>query len=167
MKKFKNLLVAAVLVASSALIAGEKETKVTLGAGMADINNGNTYTQYNLGYTSDYVFDSNIVLGIGSILSYGQLEAEDGEDSIGIGSVDFDIRAGYKMFDRVKLVAIGSAVAQYFENEPAYGFGGGGALEFSFTKNFSIEAGHKVYSMTNVVGDYDYNVSYGAIKIGF
>lgn len=166
-KVMRKLLIATAMVACvSASAAGTSEKKVTIGAGNADID-GTTYVQYNLGYTSDHVFDNNVVIGIGSIISYGNVDMKDSKSSASVGSFDMDLRVGYKLFDSLKVVAIGSVIGQYVETEPAYGFGAGAALEYQFTKNFAVEGGYKSYAMTNTVADYDYSVSYAALKIAF
>lgn len=148
--------------------AGQKETKFAIGAANATIEDS-SFVQYGIGYTSDYVTNAGYVIGVGSMITYGSMDdnATTTSNNPGVGTVDLDLRIGYKLTDSLKVVGIASVAGQYIENEGAYGFGGGGALEYSITKNIALEANYKAYSMTGALIDYDYSVAGGALKIAF
>ena len=115
----KKSLVVISLVAglTSVLTANEFDTKISVGATAAKID-GDSYTQYGIGYTSNTRLDSGIILGFGNSLAYGNVK--NGVQAI---SVDMDLRAGYEIAQNLTAFAIGTGVAQTVDNSSAVGLG--------------------------------------------
>ena len=100
----KKSLLAIALISSFAF--ADFDTKVLVGASSAKIDN-ESFTQYNVGYTSHTRLDNQIILGFGNTLSYGNVTS--GKELIGL---DMDLKAGYEVYKNLTAFAIGTGVAQ-------------------------------------------------------
>ena len=156
----KSLLVISLCLASL-LNAGEFDTKVLVGASAAKMD-GETYTQYNVGYTANTKLDSGIILGFGNTLSYGNVKS--GVEAI---SIDVDLRTGYEIVENLTGFVLGTGVAQTVDNSSAFGLGYGGSLEYRLTQNVSLEGSYKTVTMNDSPRDYDYDTSNLAIKFNY
>ena len=159
----KRSLLAISLIASltTALNANGFDTKISVGASAAKINN-ETYTQYAIGYTSNTVLDNEIILGFGNSLGYGNVR--NGVEAI---TVDMDLRAGYEIIQNLTGFAIGTGVAQTIDNNSATGLGYGGSLEYRITSNVALEGSYKTVTMHDSPRDYDYDTSNLAVKFNY
>jgi hypothetical protein len=160
MKK-RLMVMSLVLSFLSSLNANEFDTKVSVGASAAKID-GDSYTQYGVGYTSNTRLDNGIILGFGNSLSYGS--AKNGVEVI---SGDMDLRAGYEIVENLTGFAIGTGVAQSVDSGSAVGLGYGGSLEYRLSSNVAIEGSYKTVSMNDSPRDYDYDTSNLAVKFNF
>jgi opacity protein-like surface antigen len=160
MKK-RLMVMSLVLSFLSSLNANEFDTKVSVGASAAKID-GDSYTQYGVGYTSNTRLDNGIILGFGNSLSYGS--AKNGVEVI---SGDMDLRAGYEIVENLTGFAIGTGVAQSVDSGSAVGLGYGGSLEYRLTSNVAIEGSYKTVTMNDSPRDYDYDTSNLAVKFNF
>ncbi len=159
----KKSLVAILLLTglASVLSANEWNTKVAVGASAAEVN-GESYTQYGVGYTATTTFENQIIFGFGNTLSYGRETR-----SIEVLTLDADLKVGYELITNLTAFAIGTGVVQSVENNSAYGLGYGGALEYRITNNVALEGSYKTIDMTNSSGDYDYDISSIAVKFNY
>ena len=157
----KKLLTVSLLASVSLLNATEFDTKVSVGATAAKMD-GDSYTQYGIGYTSNTNLDGGIILGFGNSLSYGS--AKNGVEVI---SADMDLRAGYEIAQNLTAFAIGTGVAQSVDSGSAVGLGYGGSLEYRLTSNVSLEGSYKTVTMNDSPRDYDYDTSNLAIKFNY
>lgn len=157
----KKLLTVSLLASVTLLNATEFDTKISVGATAAKIDN-DTYTQYGIGYTANTNLDGGIILGFGNSLAYGNVR--NGVEAI---SVDMDLRAGYEVIENLTAFAIGTGVAQTVDNNSATGLGYGGSLEYRLTSNVSLEGSYKTVTMNDSPRDYDYDTSNLAIKFNY
>ena len=157
----KKLLTVSLLSSVTLLNATEFDTKVSVGATAAKIDN-DTYTQYGIGYTANTNLDGGIILGFGNSLAYGNVR--NGVEAI---SADMDLRAGYEVIENLTAFAIGTGVAQTVDNSSATGLGYGGSLEYRLTSNVSLEGSYKTVTMNDSPRDYDYDTSNLAIKFNY
>ena len=157
----KKLLTVSLLASVTLLNATEFDTKVSVGATAAKIDN-DTYTQYGIGYTANTNLDGGIILGFGNSLAYGNVR--NGVEAI---SADMDLRAGYEIAQNLTAFAIGTGVAQTVDNNSATGLGYGGSLEYRLTSNVALEGSYRTVTMNDSPRDYDYDVSNLAIKFNF
>jgi hypothetical protein len=157
----KKLLTVSLLASVTLLNATEFDTKVSVGATAAKIDN-DTYTQYGIGYTANTNLDGGIILGFGNSLAYGNVR--NGVEAI---SADMDLRAGYEVIENLTAFAIGTGVAQTVDNNSATGLGYGGSLEYRLTSNVSLEGSYKTVTMNDSPRDYDYDTSNLAIKFNY
>ena len=157
----KKLLTVSLLASVTLLNATEFDTKISVGATAAKIDN-DTYTQYGIGYTANTNLDGGIILGFGNSLAYGNVR--NGVEAI---SVDMDLRAGYEVIENLTAFAIGTGVAQTVDNNSATGLGYGGSLEYRLTSNVSLEGRYKTVTMNDSPRDYDYDTSNLAIKFNY
>ena len=157
----KKLLTVSLLASVTLLNATEFDTKVSVGATAAKIDN-DTYTQYGIGYTANTNLDGGIILGFGNSLAYGNVR--NGVEAI---SADMDLRAGYEVIENLTAFAIGTGVAQTVDNSSATGLGYGGSLEYRLTSNVSLEGSYKTVTMNDSPRDYDYDTSNLAIKFNY
>jgi hypothetical protein len=160
MKK-RLMVMSLVLSFLSSLNANEFDTKISVGASAAKID-GDSYTQYGIGYTSNTRLDNGIILGFGNSISYGS--AKNGVEVI---SGDMDLRAGYEIVENLTGFAIGTGVAQSVDSGSAVGLGYGGSLEYRLTSNVAIEGSYKTVTMNDSPRDYDYDTSNLAVKFNF
>ena len=157
----KKLLTVSLLASVTLLNATEFDTKISVGATAAKIDN-DTYTQYGIGYTANTNLDGGIILGFGNSLAYGNVK--NGVQAI---SADMDLRAGYEIAQNLTAFAIGTGVAQTVDNSSAVGLGYGGSLEYRLTSNVSLEGSYKTVTMNDSPRDYDYDTSNLAIKFNY
>lgn len=157
----KKLLTISLLASVTLLNAAEFDTKVSVGATAAKMDN-DTYTQYGIGYTANTNLDGGIILGFGNSLAYGNVR--NGVEAI---SADMDLRAGYEVVENLTAFAIGTGVAQTVDNNAATGLGYGGSLEYRLTSNVSLEGSYKTVTMNDSPRDYDYDTSNLAIKFNY
>ena len=157
----KKLLTISLLASVTLLNAAEFDTKVSVGATAAKIDN-DTYTQYGIGYTANTNLDGGIILGFGNSLAYGNVR--NGVEAI---SVDMDLRAGYEVVENLTAFAIGTGVAQTVDNNAATCLGYGASLEYRLTSNVTREGSYRTVTMNDSPRDYDYDVSNLAIKFNF
>ncbi len=157
----KKLLTVSLLASVTLLNATEFDTKISVGATAAKIDN-DTYTQYGIGYTANTNLDGGIILGFGNSLAYGNVR--NGVEAI---SADMDLRAGYEVIENLTAFAIGTGVAQTVDNSSATGLGYGGSLEYRLTSNVSLEGSYKTVTMNDSPRDYDYDTSNLAIKFNY
>ncbi|MDD2290819.1 MAG: hypothetical protein PHV52_00960 [Aliarcobacter sp.] len=157
----KKLLTVSLLASVTLLNATEFDTKISVGATAAKIDN-DTYTQYGIGYTANTNLDGGIILGFGNSLAYGNVR--NGVEAI---SADMDLRAGYEVIENLTAFAIGTGVAQTVDNNSATGLGYGGSLEYRLTSNVSLEGSYKTVTMNDSPRDYDYDTSNLAIKFNY
>lgn len=158
----KSLVVISLIAGfASVLTANEFDTKISVGATAAKID-GDSYTQYGIGYTSNTRMDNGIILGFGNSLSYGS--AKNGVEVI---SADMDLRAGYEIIENLTGFALGTGVAQSVDSGSALGLGYGGSLEYRLTSNVSLEGSYKTVDMYDSPRDYTYDTSKLAIKFNY
>lgn|GEM_PF-1078647 len=158
----KSLLVISLVAGLTSLLnANEFDTKISVGASAAKMDN-ETYTQYGIGYTSNTRMDNGIILGFGNSLSYGSVRS-----GVEVISVDMDLRAGYEIIENLTGFALGTGVAQTVDNSSATGLGYGGSLEYRLTQNVSLEGSYKTVTMSDSPRDYDYDTSNLAIKFNY
>ncbi len=157
----KKLLTVSLLASVTLLNATEFDTKISVGATAAKIDN-DTYTQYGIGYTANTNLDGGIILGFGNSLAYGNVR--NGVEAI---SADMDLRAGYEVIENLTAFAIGTGVAQTVDNNSATGLGYGGSLEYRLTSNVSLEGSYKTVDMYDSPRDYTYDTSKLAIKFNY
>jgi opacity protein-like surface antigen len=159
----KKSLLTISLIASlaTALNANGFDTKISVGATAAKID-GETYTQYAIGYASNTILDNGIILGFGNSLGYGNVK--NGVEAI---TVDMDLRAGHEIIQNLNGYLIGTGVAQTVDNDSAMGLGYGGALEYRITSNVALEGSYKTVTMHDSPRDYDYDTSNLAIKFHY
>jgi opacity protein-like surface antigen len=158
----KTLLILS-LISSSALLlnASNFDTKVSIGATSAKLD-GESYTQYGVGYTSNTKLNNGIVLGFGNSLSYGNVTS-----GTEVTTLDLDLRAGYEIINDLTGYAIGTGVYQYFDDNSATGLGYGGSLEYKLTDNVALEGSYKTTNMRYSTKDYDYQTSNFAVKFKY
>lgn len=158
----KKRFLAISLIASFTLLnASDFDTKVSVGATSGKLD-GETYTQYGLGYTANTTLNNGIILGFGNSLYYGKVK-----DSAEATTLDLDLRTGYEIIHNLTGFAIGTGVYQYFDDNSATGLGYGGSLEYKLTDNLAIEGSYKTTNMRYSTKDYDYDTSNLAIKFNY
>ncbi|MDY3200807.1 MAG: outer membrane beta-barrel protein [Arcobacter sp.] len=159
----KKRYVAISLLASfiTLLNANDFDTKISVGATSAKLD-GETYTQYGLGYTANTTLNNGIILGFGNSAYYGNVTS--GKE---VTTVDLDLRAGYEIFNNLTAFAIGTGVYQYYDDSSATGLGYGGSLEYKITEHVAIEGSYKTTNMRYSTNDYDYDTSNLAIKFNY
>ena len=157
MKK-RYLTISLIASLTTLLNANDFDTKISVGATAAKLD-GESYTQYGLGYTANTTLNNGIILGFGNSIYYGNVTS--GKEVV---SADLDLRAGYEIFNDLTAYAIGTGVYQYFDDNSATGVGYGGSLEYKITQYVAIEGSYKTTNMRYSTNDYDYNTSNVAIK---
>jgi opacity protein-like surface antigen len=159
----KKSLLAISLIAgfASSLYASGFDTKVSIGASSAEID-GESYTQYGLGYTSNKTLDNGIILGFGNSISYGNVTS-----GIEVTTLDMDVRAGYEIINNLTGYALGTGVYQYMDDNSATGLGYGASLEYKLTDNIALEGSYKTTNMRYSTNDYDYSTSNFAVKFNY
>jgi opacity protein-like surface antigen len=158
----KKRFLAVSLIASFTLLnASNFDTKVSVGATSGKLD-GETYTQYGLGYTANTSLNNGIILGFGNSLYYGNVNS-----GVEVTTLDLDLRAGYEIINNLTGFAIGTGVYQYFDDTSATGLGYGGSLEYKLTDNLAIEGSYKTTNMRYSTKDYDYDTSNLAIKFNY
>ena len=145
----------------SSLNAAGFDTKVSIGASSAKID-GESYTQYGGGYTSNKRLDNGIILGFGNSIYYGNVQS-----GIEVTTVDMDLRAGYEIIRNLTGYILGTGVYQYMDDNSATGLGYGGSLEYKINNNVSLEGSYKKTNMRYSTNDYDYSTSNFAVKFNF
>lgn len=153
----KKSLLAISLISSFAF--AEFETKALVGISSAEID-GENYTQYNVGYTSNTRLENQIILGFGNTLSYGSA------DNLDVYTLDMDLKAGYEVYRDLTAFAIGTGAFQSADNNSAWGYGYGAALEYKLTSNVSLEGSYKTLSMQDD-RDYDYDTTNFGVKFNY
>lgn len=153
----KKSLLAITLISSFAF--AEFETKALVGISSAEID-GENYTQYNVGYTSNTRLENQIILGFGNTLSYGSA------DNLDVYTLDMDLKAGYEVYRDLTAFAIGTGAFQSADNNSAWGYGYGAALEYKLTSNVSLEGSYKTLSMQDD-RDYDYDTTNFGVKFNY
>lgn len=151
------------LVASfvTLLNANDFDTKVSVGATSAKLD-GETYTQYGLGYTANTALNNGIILGFGNSLYYGNVDS--GRE---VTTLDLDLRAGYEIYQDLTAFGLGTGVYQYFDDNSATGVGYGASLEYKINQNVAVEGTYKTTNMRYKTDDYDYSTSNVAIKFNY
>jgi opacity protein-like surface antigen len=158
----KTLLILSLISGSTLLLnASNFDTKISIGASSAKLD-GENYTQYGIGYTSNTRLENDIILGFGNSLSYGNVTSE-----TEVTTLDMDLRAGYEIINDLTAYAIGTAVYQYFDDSSATGLGYGGSLEYKLTDNVALEGSYKTTNMNYSTKNYDYQTSNFAVKFNF
>jgi len=151
-------LVAGLLSVSN---ASEFDTKISVGASSAKMDNEN-YTQYGVGYTSNTTLNNGIILGFGNSLAYGNVR--NGMEAI---TADMDLRAGYEVVRNLTAFGLGTGAFQTIDNNSATGLGWGGSLEYKLTRNVALEGSYKTITMDDSDREYDYDTSNFAIKFNY
>jgi opacity protein-like surface antigen len=159
----KKRLLAVSLIAgfTSFLSATGFDTKVSLGASSAKID-GESYTQFGGGYTSNKRLDNGIILGFGNSIYYGNVTSD-----VEVTTVDMDLRAGYEIIKNLTGYALGTGVYQYFDDNSATGLGYGASIEYKITDNVALEGSYKTTNMRYSTNDYDYSTSNFAVKFNY
>lgn len=155
----KKSLLAISLISSFAF--AEFDTKAVVGASAAKVD-GENYTQYNVGYTSQTRLENQIILGFGNTLSYGNVNS--GKELIGL---DMDLKAGYEIYKDLTAFAIGTGAVQSVDNNSSWGLGYGAALEYRLTSNVDLEGSYKIINMNESNGDYDYKTTNFGVKFHY
>ncbi len=155
----KKSLLAISLISSFAF--AEFDTKAVVGASSAKVD-GENYTQYNVGYTAQTKLESQVILGFGNTLSYGNVDS--GRELIGL---DMDLKAGYEVYKDLTAFAIGTGAVQSLDNNSSWGLGYGASLEYKLTQTVSLEGSYKTTDMDNSRGDYDYDTANFAVKFNY
>lgn len=155
----KKSLLAISLISSFAF--AELDTKVVVGASSAKVD-GENYTQYNVGYTSQTKLENQIILGFGNTVSYGSVDA--GRELVGL---DMDLKAGYEVYKDLTAFAIGTGAVQSLDNNSSWGVGYGASLEYKITSNVALEGSYKTINMNNSGGDYDYDTTNLGVKFHY
>ncbi|MDZ7819308.1 MAG: outer membrane beta-barrel protein [Aliarcobacter sp.] len=145
----------------SSLSAANFDTKVSLGASSAKID-GESYTQYGGGYTSNTSLDNGILLGFGNSIYYGNVRS-----GTEVTTVDMDLRAGYEIVKNLRGYGLGTGVYQYMDDNSATGLGYGASLEYKINNNVAIEGSYKTTNMRYSTNDYDYSTSNFAVKFNY
>ena len=153
----KKSLLAISLISSFAF--AEFETKALVGASSANLD-GENFTQYNVGYTANTRLENQVILGFGNTLSYGS------SDKLDVYTLDLDLKAGYEIYKDLTAFAIGTAAVQSADNDSAWGYGYGAALEYKLTSNVSLEGSYKTLTMQDGV-DYDYDTTNFGVKFNY
>ena len=153
----KKSLLAITLISSFAF--AEFETKALVGISSAEID-GENYTQYNVGYTSNTRLENQTILGFGNTLSYGSA------DNLDVYTLDMDLKAGYEIYKDLTAFAIGTGAVKSADNDSAWGYGYGAALEYKLTSNVSLEGSYKTLTMQDGV-DYDYDTTNFGVKFNY
>lgn len=143
------------------LNANDFDTKVSVGATSAKLD-GETYTQYGLGYTANTTLNNGIILGFGNSAYYGNVTS--GKE---VTTLDLDLRAGYEIYRDLTAFAIGTGVYQYYDDSSATGVGYGGSLEYKITQNVYVEGTYKTTNMRYSTNDYDYSSSNVSVKFNY
>lgn len=146
---------------TSFLNASAFDTKVLVGASSGKIGS-DTYTQFGVGYTSNTVLDSGIILGFGNSLSYGNVRS-----GVDVTTLDMDLRAGYELIQNLRAYAIVTGVYQYLDESSGFGLGYGPSLEYRLSQNVALEGTYKTTKMRYSTYDYDYKTSNIAVKFNF
>ena len=153
----KKSLLAISLISSFAF--AEFETKALVGISSAKVDS-ESYTQYNVGYTANTRLENQVILGFGNALSYGS------KDSLEVYTLDMDLKAGYEVYKDLTAFAIGTGAVQSVDNNSAWGYGYGAALEYKLTSNVSLEGSYKTLSMQDGV-NYDYDTTNFGVKFNY
>jgi opacity protein-like surface antigen len=153
----KKSLLAISLISSFAF--AEFETKALVGASSANLD-GENFTQYNVGYTANTRLENQVILGFGNTLSYGS------SDKLDVYTLDLDLKAGYEIYKDLTAFAIGTGAVQSADNDSAWGYGYGAALEYKLTSNVSLEGSYKTLTMQDGV-DYDYDTTNFGVKFNY
>ncbi len=157
----KRFLAISLMASFTLLNASDFDTKVSIGATSGKLD-GETYTQYGLGYTANTSLNNGIILGFGNSLYYGNVNS-----GVEVTTLDLDLRAGYEIINNLTGFAIGTGVYQYLDDNSATGLGYGGSLEYKLTDHLAIEGSYKTTNMRYSTRDYDYDTSNLAIKFNY
>ena len=160
MKK-KLLAISIIASIASVLNASEFDTKISIGASSAKIGT-DSYTQFGVGYSSNKLLNSGIILGFGNSLSYGNVR-----DGVNATTADMDLRVGYEVMKNLTAFALGTGVYQYIDNSSATGLGYGASLEYKISNTVSLAGSYKTTKMTYSTKNYDYDTSNFAVKFNF
>ena len=155
----KKSLLAITLISSFAF--AEFETKALVGISSAEID-GENYTQYNVGYTSNTRLENQIILGFGNTLSYGNVQSD-----VEAITLDLDLRAGYEIVNNLTGFVIGTGALQTVDNNSSSGLGYGASLEYRLTSNVALEGSYKTVSMNDSTRDYDYDTTNFGVKFNY
>ena len=158
----KGLLAIGLFATLSSLVSANGfDTKVSVGASSAKIN-GDSYTQYGAGYTSNTTLGNGLILGFGNSLSYGNVRS-----GVEVTTLDLDLRAGYEVINVLTAFALGTGIYQYLDDESATGLGYGASLEYKVTSNVYLEGTYKTTKMRYSTNDYDYDIANVSVKFNY
>ncbi len=137
------------------------DTKYHVGATAGKID-GESYTQFGVGYTSSTKFDNDVIFAFGNSVSYGNVNS-----SASVTTVDMDAKLGYELIENLTGYGLGTGAVQFFDSSTYTGLGYGAALEYRLTSNMAIEGSYKTMHMSKSNHSYDYDTTNLAVKFGF
>lgn len=143
---------------SSSIFASNTNVYIGATAGKVD---SHSYTQFTLGQTTMYSFDSGILFGFGTSASYGKVNSKS------VTTLELEGRVGYEFIHNLRAYAIGSGSAQFYDSHTYTGLGYGGALEYRLNHNMALEGSIKTTKMSRSGYSYRYNTSNIGVKFGF
>lgn len=158
----KKIILAAIaaLTLTTGATAKDITKHINVGANQTTLNE-KSGTGFNIGYGVTRVFENDIMAAFD--LNYAQAEI-DGETLNNYGG---DIKLGYQVHKDIAVYAMGSGIAQSFNNTEAYGYGVGGGAEYTPFEHFGVGINYLTYSMTAETHEYDFDTVQAYLKVMF
>ena len=139
-------------------LASASQKEKTISLKVASINLlDTTATQYGFSYGGTIFSESHISFGVDFLFDYASMKGEHSEASATLYSYGSNLHIGYGFLENdLNTYVTGGALIQSVGTS-AYGFGYGLGLDYKLAKFMRVGAEYLTYSMSVVLGSYDYS----------